>query len=187
MATCLTCNKEFEIRPWFKQYCSSDCKGAINAGMPAWNKGLKMTDEQKSKMNLEGFKLGWGWNKGIPNEIARQRMIINNPNKDGKVNNSRPKKLIEDEFILYKRECKKATYRSWYKMKKEGLIPENTGKRKDQFQLDHIIPFKQGFDLKIDPSIIGGMKNLRYILGEDNRKKWDSYQPINVVTSIIGD
>ena len=71
-------------------------------------------------------------------------------------------------------------------MAKEGLVPA-TGKRKTDLQLDHIIPYKQGFELNISPEIIGGRKNLRFILGEDNRKKWDRYQPDNVVQSIIGD
>jgi hypothetical protein len=31
------------------------------------------------------------------------------------------------------------------------------------------------------------MKKLRYILGEDSLKKWDSFQPDDVVQSIIGD
>jgi 5-methylcytosine-specific restriction endonuclease McrA len=71
-------------------------------------------------------------------------------------------------------------------MRKEGLVP-NTGKYKTDLQLDHIIPYKQGFELNISPEIIGGRKNLRFILGEENRKKWDSFQPDNVVQSIIGE
>lgn len=86
MAICLTCNKEFEIRPWFKKYCSSECKGKVNVGMPAWNKGRKMSDEEKSKLNLSGLKLGHGWNKGIPNQTQRIKWKENNPNKDGRVN-----------------------------------------------------------------------------------------------------
>ena len=71
-------------------------------------------------------------------------------------------------------------------MKKEGLVPE-TGKRKIDLQMDHIIPFKQGFELGIDPKIIGGRKNLRFILGEENRSKWDSFQPNDVVKLITGE
>jgi len=51
-------------------------------------------------------------------------------------------------------------------MQKEGLVPTNTGKRKDQYQLDHIIPFKQEYEMGLDPTIIGGRSNLRWILGE---------------------
>ena len=72
-------------------------------------------------------------------------------------------------------------------MKQEGLIPTNTGKRKDQFQLDHIIPFRQGFELGISPNILGSRKNLRWILGEENRRKWDAYQPDEVVKNILGE
>ena len=50
-----------------------------------------------------------------------------------------------------------------------------------------IIPFKQGYDLGIDPKIIGSRNNLQWLLGEDNRKKWDSYQPNNIIKTILGD
>ena len=90
-------------------------------------------------------------------------------------------------FTAYKREVRKATYRSWYAMKREGNIPSNTGKRKDQYQLDHIVPFRQGYELGIDPKVIGGRKNLRWILGEENRQKWDRFQPEEIVKTILGE
>jgi 5-methylcytosine-specific restriction endonuclease McrA len=70
-------------------------------------------------------------------------------------------------------------------MAKEGLVPK-TGKRKTDLQIDHIIPYRQGFDLNISPEIMGGNKNLRFILGEENRKKWDNYQSLAVVQHVIG-
>jgi len=72
-------------------------------------------------------------------------------------------------------------------MKQEGLVPSNTGKHKHQYQLDHIIPFRQGFELRIDPAIIGGRQNLRYILGEENRSKWDCFQSEDMLKSILGE
>jgi hypothetical protein len=72
-------------------------------------------------------------------------------------------------------------------MRKDGLVPANTGKHKHQYQLDHIIPFRQGFELKIDPKVIGSRQNLRYILGEENRSKWDSFQSEDVVKSVLGE
>jgi hypothetical protein len=185
---CLFCGDEFESRPRFLDYCSQKCKNPLNRGeYGPWNKGLKLTEEQKAKQNREGLKKGWGWNKGIPNETQSLRWRENNPNKDGRVNNMRPKNYVDNAFTAYKREVRKATYRSWYAMKQEGLIPANTGKRKDQYQLDHIIPYRQGFELGIDPVVIGSKRNLRWILGEENRRKWDCYQLDNVVQSIIGD
>ena len=71
-------------------------------------------------------------------------------------------------------------------MKKEG-VSKITGKHKTDYQLDHIIPYKQGFELGIDPTVIGSRKNLRYILGEENRSKWDSFQSDDVIKFIIGD
>ena len=186
---CLYCSTEFETRPRFVDYCSQPCKNPNNrVGHTPWNKGKPMTEEFKqTKMNISGLAKGWGWNKGIPNERQREKWLKNNPNKDGRLNNMRPKNYVDDEFTSYKREVRKATYRSQYAMKQEGLIPNNTGKRKDQYQLDHIIPFRQGYELGIDPKIIGGRQNLRYILGKENRTKWDCFQPDNVLKSILGE
>jgi len=185
---CLYCGNDFETKPRFLDYCSQKCKNPLNRGeYDPWNKGVKLTEEQKAKQNTSGLTKGWGWNKGIPNQLQSEKWTgKGNPNWDGKINNQRPKNYVDDEFTAYKRECKKATYRSWYAMKKEGMVPK-LGKRKTDWQMDHIIPYEQGFQLGIDPKIIGGRKNLRFILGEENRSKWDSFQPDDVVKSIIGD
>ena len=95
LKACLFCGTEFITKPRLIDYCSQPCKNPINRlGNIPWNKGITLTEEQKAKQNTEGLKKGWGWNKGKPNEIARQRMITNNPNKDGKLNNLRPKKPL---------------------------------------------------------------------------------------------
>lgn len=75
--------------PRMIDYCSQPCKNPRNRpGHASWNKGLKMTEEYKqTKMNMAGLSKGHGWNKGLPNEIARQRMLgENNPNWRGGVN-----------------------------------------------------------------------------------------------------
>jgi len=185
---CSHCGTEFATKPRFLEFCSTPCKNPINRpGNIAWNKGIRLTDEQKEKQNTEGLKKGRGWNRGLPNERQRIKWLTDNPNKDGKVNNQRPKKRVDTAFLLYKSECLKATYRSRRKMKKDGLVPNDTGKRKTQYQLDHIIPFKQGFELNIDPAVIGGRQNLRYILGSENRSKWDTYQTEEIIRNITGD
>lgn len=183
---CIHCENTFETRPRFLEYCSQKCKNPLNRGeYEPWNKGIKLTSEQKLKQNIDGLAKGRGWNKGIPNLLQKIRWTANNPNKDGRLNNMRPKNYIDDEYSAYRREVRKATYRTHYAMKKEGSVPENTGKRKDQYQLDHIIPHRQGFELGIDPKIIGGRSNLRWILGEDNRKKWDEFQPEEVIIKVL--
>ena len=185
---CKYCSCEFTTRPRFLDYCSTPCKNPNNRpGNLPWNKGIKLNDEQKSKINMTGLSLGRGWNKGKSNIAQSIRWTTNNPNKDGRINNMRPKNYVDDEFSAYKRKCKNATYRSCYAMKKAGLVPANIGKRKDQYQLDHIIPYRQGFELGIDPKIIGGSKNLQWILGEENRAKWDRFQPEEVVKNILGE
>lgn len=188
LSTCKHCGSQFTTRPRFVDYCSTLCKNPLNRGEYApWNKGKKLTEEQKSKQNISGLKKGWGWNKGVPNEKQKERWAgEGNPNWNGRMNNLRLRKEIDDPFLQYKRECKKATYRTLYKMKKEGLVPR-TGKRKTDMQVDHIIPYSQGFELQIDPSIIGGRKNIRFISGEENRLKWDRFQSEDVLKSILGE
>ena len=183
---CLHCNSEFITRPRFLEYCSVPCKNPINRpGNVAWNKGVKLTEEQKAKQNRDGLAKGWGWNKGLPNETSRKRFLENNPNKDGRLNNLRPKKEINDQLILYKREVRKATYRTLKEMKLHGYVP-SFGKGKHDLQVDHIVPYEQGFDLGIPASLLGSKNNIQFLRGEDNRAKWDHYQPMSVVRAVIG-
>jgi len=183
---CLHCNSEFVTKPRFLEYCSTPCKNPINRkGNVPWNKGLQMTDEQKSKLNTDGLKKGHGWNKGLDNLAQKERWTgPNNPNWEGKLNNQRPKKQVDDELTKYKRECKKVTYRTLYRLRKQNLMP-SIGKKKTDMQVDHIIPFKQGYELNIDPLIIGHECNLRFITGEENRKKWDTFQSEEVIKTIL--
>lgn len=163
------------------------CKNPINRpGNIAWNKGKTLTEEQKAKQNKEGLKKGWGWNKGLPNEIARKRFLENNPNKDGKLNNLRPKKEINNKLILYKREVRKATYRTIKQMKANNEYVPQFGKGKNDLQVDHIVPYEQGFQLGLPPSLLGSKNNLQFLKGEDNRAKWNSFQPMSVVLAIKG-
>ena len=111
---CLFCGNEFETRPRFKEYCSQACKNPNNRpGHTPWNKGKKMSEEFKqTKMNLDGLAKGWGWNKGIPNKRQKEKWLKDNPNKDGKLNNLRPKNTITDPLRMYRRLVRKATYRT---------------------------------------------------------------------------
>ena len=184
---CLFCESSFITKPRFLDYCSQKCKNPLNRGeYDPWNKGIKLTEEQKAKQNTVGLSKGWGWNKGETNEVARQRFITNNPNKDGKLNNLRPKNPITEPLKLYRSKVRYHTYRTLKEMKEAGEWIPKTGKYKDSWQIDHIIPHRQGFELGIDPSVLGGKKNIRFIKGNENRKKWDSYQTNEVVKLITG-
>lgn len=185
---CLYCRQKFETRPRFLDYCSQPCKNPNNRiGCIPWNKGITMTEEQKSKQNIDGLTKGHGWNKGKTNEIARTRMLgENNPNWEGRLNKLRPKNPITDPLKEYRRKVRYATYRTIKEMKLSGEWVPETGKYKDSWQIDHIIPHKQGFELGVDPTILGSRKNIQFIKGEDNRKKWDSYQPLEIVNLITG-
>ena len=185
--SCLFCGLEFITKPRLVDYCSQPCKNPNNRpGHIPWNKGIKLTDEQKSHQNIEGLRKGWGWNKGLPNETARQRMLADNPNKDGRLNNLRPKKPCNDPLKKYRGLVRKATYRTLREMKLNGEWVPQVGKFKDSWQIDHIIPHRQGYELGIDPNILGSRKNIQFIKGEENRKKWDSFQSLEIIESITG-
>ena len=184
---CSFCNNKFITKPRLLEYCSQPCKNPHNrSGHIPWNKGIKLTEEQKAKQNIDGLKKGRGWNKGGTNEIARGRMLTNNPNKDGRLNNLRPKNPITEPLKLYRSKVRYYTYRTLKEMKEAGEWVPKTGKYKDSWQIDHIIPHRQGFELGIDPSVLGSKKNIQFIKGEENRKKWDSYQTVEVVKLITG-
>jgi hypothetical protein len=185
---CLFCSTEFTTRPRFLDYCSQQCKNPLNRGeYEPWNKGIKLTEEQKAKQNKEGLKKGWGWNKGIPNDRQKTKWLADNPNKDGKLNNLRPKNPITDPLRMYRRLVRKATYRTIKEMKQAGDWVPTVGKYKDSWQTDHIIPHQQGWELGILPHLLGSKSNIQFIRGDENRKKWDTYQPLDVVKEIIGD
>ena len=184
---CLFCESSFMTKPRFLDYCSQKCKNPLNRGeYDPWNKGIKLTEEQKAKQNTVGLSKGWGWNKGRTNETARHRFLTNNPNKDGKLNNLRLKNPITEPLKLYRSKVRYHTYRTLKEMKINGEWIPKTGKYKDCWQIDHIIPHRQGFELGIDPLLLGSKMNIQFIIGEENRKKWDSYQPIEVVKLITG-
>jgi len=182
---CQDCGNSFITKPRFVNFCSTYCKNPINRiGHVPWNKNLKLTDGQKARQNTEGLKKGWGWNKGKPNELARKRFLENNPNANGRLNNLRPKRPVNDPLKIYKSEVKKITYRTLKKMKLSGEWVPKTGKYKVDWQIDHIIPYKQGFELGLLPSILGSKKNIQFIKGEENRKKWDKFQSIEIINEI---
>jgi hypothetical protein len=184
---CQYCKTEFETRPRFIDYCSQKCKNPLNRGeYEPWNKGIKLTEEQKAKQNRDGLQKGWGWNKGISNERQREKWLKDNPNKDGKLNNLRPKNPVTEPLKMYRRLVRKATYRTVKKMKQAGEWVPTVGKYKDSWQTDHIIPHQQGWELGILPHLLGSRMNIRFIKGDENRKKWNTYQPLDVVEEIIG-
>jgi hypothetical protein len=185
---CLFCGNNFVTQPRFTQYCSQPCKNPNNRpGHTPWNKGITLTNEQKAKQNRDGLKKGWGWNKGIPNEKQRDKWLTNNPNKDGKLNNQRPKDPNVPAYKKYLGQVRRATYRTIKEMKENNEWVPITGKHKNDYQIDHIIPCKQGFDLGIEASLLGSRNNIQFIKGEENRKKWHSYQTDEIIKSIIGD
>ena len=184
---CKFCGNSFITKPRYVVYCSAACKNPINRpGNQAWNKGITLSAEQKARQNTEGLKKGHGWNKGLPNEAQRKRWLDNNPNKDGAINNARPKKLINNELEVYKSLVRKETYRTIKAMRKAGEFVPKCGKHKTDLQVDHVVPYKQGYELGIPAEVLGSRKNIQFLKGEDNRAKWDSYQPMHIIRFLKG-
>lgn len=187
VAACRHCKVEFLTKPRFLEYCSTKCKNPLNRGeYDPWNKGIKLTEEQKLKQNTSGLSKGHGWNKGKSNEAQRIKWKENNPNKDGRLNNLRPRKIVTDKFKIYKSEVRKATYRTLKQLKEEGHYIPKFGKYKNDWQVDHIISILQGFELKIPAHLLGTKKNIQFLKGEDNRAKWCTKQPSSVILYITG-
>ena len=91
---CLYCSSEFITKPRFNNYCSVKCKNPLNRGeYDPWNKGIKLTEEQKAKQNTEGLKKGREYWKGKKNVGQKERMLGEaNPNWNGGVNKIRKEK-----------------------------------------------------------------------------------------------
>lgn len=70
---CKICETKFitypsRIKIGSGKYCSKTCSDAVtlfNTGHIPALKGKKMTFKQKSSLNLQGLKLGQGWNRGL--------------------------------------------------------------------------------------------------------------------------
>lgn len=51
-----------------KHYCKKKCQ-------PAWNKGRKYNEIEKSKMNMSGLSYGRAWNKGLENPYRDETLL----------------------------------------------------------------------------------------------------------------
>ena len=81
---------------------------------------------------------------------------------------------------------RKATYRTIKQIKANHEFVPKFGKGKHDLQVDHIVPYEQGFQLGIPALLLGGKNNLQFLKGEDNRAKWDNFQPMSVVLAVKG-
>jgi len=81
---CRICGTKFKTYPSRVKinkgkYCSKLCVFKALKGKISPKRGIKLSKEQKSKLNLEGLRLGWGWNKGkklTPTHIEKHRLAM---------------------------------------------------------------------------------------------------------------
>ena len=193
MNICEFCKNEFEPKPRFKRFCSTSCKNPINRkGNIPWNKGLTKEDPRVLKnITSENRVIKCaGWNKGNKSERAKKvaeqsskRMKAHNPNHNGVCNLKRTNKASPTGWKMYVRQVRKFTMRTKRVIEKQSQV--KFGKKRNDFQLDHIIPLKQGFKENIPPYIIGSKYNIQVLIQEDNRKKWDNPQHNEIIEMII--
>lgn len=193
MAVCEFCGKEFEPKPRFKRFCSTPCKNPRNRpGHSTWNKGLTKEDPRvlRNITSPNRVMKCSGWNKGNvtkrAQEVAKaasERMQANNPNANGVCNKQRPKYTRLDGWDEYVRQVRKFTMRTKRRILQQTSI--RFGKYRDDWQLDHIIPIEQGFELNVPPFIIGSNANCQILKQHANRKKWNKKQPPEMVNEII--
>lgn len=77
---CQICGKDFKTYPsrveiGKAKYCSKNCTFKAQLGKPSPKKGVKLTIEQKSHLNMEGLVLGRGWNRGIKTGIKHSKQF----------------------------------------------------------------------------------------------------------------
>jgi hypothetical protein len=78
----------------------------------------------------------------------------------------------------YNREYQRYRGKVWSETNRQPLhLLENFDKRgksgiNDAYQIDHILSVKYGFENKIDPKVIGNIKNLQMLPWKENRYKW---------------
>lgn len=193
MRNCEFCGKEFEPRRWFRKYCSVACKNPSNRrGHIPWNKGLTKEDPRvlKNITSQNRIPPPAGWNTGnktkaakIASAAASIRMRERNPNHNGICNLKRTNKPQPKGWKLYVKEVRKFTMRTKRIIQKKSNI--KFGKKSNDWQLDHIIPLKQGYELNIPPYIIGNKYNVQILKQKENRKKWDEFQSKEMINEII--
>lgn len=193
MAICKFCGNEFEERRWFRKYCSIACKNPNNRkGNVPWNKGLTKEDPRvlKSVTSPNRVPPPHGWNKGNKTEAAKkasaaasERMRKNNPNHNGVANLKRKNAIRPTGWKLYIRQVRKFTMRTKRIILKSSNI--TFGKKQNDWQMDHIIPLKQGFELNIPPYIMGHNFNIQILKQKENRTKWATFQDDEMIENII--
>ena len=112
-------------------------------GKTAWNKDIKYTEEQKKNLNLEGLKLGQGWNKNLKGFMAGEK---NNFWKNGAMKNYPKMERIRKspEYVNLMKETKaRDDYRCFWCGERGGILHS-----------DHILPFIKYPRLRLEPQNI---------------------------------
>ena len=143
-----------ENHPMFGKHHTEEAKKKMSIahkGQISWNKGKKLTDEQKDKLNITGLKLGHGWNKGTKgimkawNKGKKQPEFSgeNHPNwKGGKVSKDKIERIRFQKTVQ-----KKVFERDNYTCQICGIRGNQTG---GQLQVDHIQSWAEYVELRFN-------------------------------------
>jgi 5-methylcytosine-specific restriction endonuclease McrA len=123
--------------------------------MVPWNKGLKLSPEQKAKMNLSGLSKGHGLLKGKSNPHIQGKK---NPRWRGgiSIGENKRKYQVEHRMLRYKREYLAEGFHTngeWETLKVQYNFTCPSCKRHEpeiKLTIDHIIPLIKGGSDRIE-------------------------------------
>jgi predicted RNA-binding protein with RPS1 domain len=144
----------------FKDYCSLSTK----------LKGRTITKEQRDKISnslKEWFSKNENPTKGRK-RTEEERKLISQKTRESYLKSDlyKRREMERDDYEKYYREVWRLTEQN------DLSVLENSNKRSyKEYHLDHIIPIRKGFDMKIPPAEMADINNLQFLWWKDNINK----------------
>jgi hypothetical protein len=196
---CVYCKTIFSVRKTKNnKLCSRSCSDKYKKNlMKGNNNGSFISQEAKNKKSSLMKEL-WK-NSSYINKVMSKRKEAAEKNgypigHSPESMEKRIKSLIESYYGVSYEEYKQTIFieksryycEVWRHTKQQPLhLLENYDKRgriglsDDAYHIDHIIPISYGFKHKINPSIIGNIRNLQMLPARENTEKGDKYEGEN--------
>ena len=133
-------------------------------------KGRTITKEQRDKISnslKEWFSKNENPTKGRK-RTEEERKLISQKTRESYLKSElyKRREMERDDYESYYREVWRLTEQN------DLSVLENSNKRSyKEYHLDHIIPIRKGFDMKIPPAEIADINNLQFLWWKDNINK----------------